>query len=350
MVEKSAKKITGVVSGMFAGKTSFLIDICEKGRYAGETSVVFRPALDDGRFGGNRVTHDLKELDTVVFKNSWEIPEYLERYKRDNGRYPDNIVVLEAQFTDSGLISVLKSTAHNMGIMTWYDALNMTSEGDGFPFVLDDEPKKEIGELMQISDDIISPKAVCLEAARRGETKTEATRTQWKFWIYGPKTDALDVGGKEKYEARSIKHWQTRPYEGLYKNVIENADLEGKIRGYLLESSKAPSALVTLFENDGEIYARFASLRDMHLTHEGYDIMQSRSAFIAENDMRYLKKDQYSFLIDEDTRITGSNDKIFEGIDESMRDINNNSSNISEKEKDYIKEEMERSYEPLRER
>jgi thymidine kinase len=348
MVENNSgqAQIIGVLGCMFAGKTSTLLDIREKKRYAGLTDIVFRAKPDASRFGATDiVTHSGKGVESTIFKNSAEIPDHIESYKKTHGYYPDGVFIIEAPFTDSGLVEVVSDLALLKNIPVFYDGLNMTSEGEGFPFILDNPTnQRRIGDLMQISDKTIPASAVCVEASRRGENQTEATRTQWKYWIYGPKTAALNVGGKEKYEARSVKHWQPHPYDTLYESVQENANLEGLVEGYVLDVSRAPASLVTVFRNGTGVYARFAALRDMKLSSEGYQQLRSEHRFIPTASPKQLYANEHSFLLQDNNIVTGTNAQIQEILDNYMQ---HEVPKLDNKEQQYITEEVERSYSML---
>ncbi|MFW6230808.1 MAG: hypothetical protein ACOC32_02170 [Nanoarchaeota archaeon] len=339
-------EIVGILSCMFAGKTSLLLDIREKNEFAGKTDIVFRAQPDATRFGASDiVTHSGKEVNSTIFKQSKEICEHVESYRAENGYYPDSIFIIEAPFTDSGLVDVAKNLAHEKGINVYYDGLNMTSEGEGFPFILDDpSDQKSIGALMEISNYTHSPAAVCVEASRRGATQEDAYMTQWKFWIYGPKTAALNVGGKEKYEARSVKHWQPRPYDRYYSEVNEHADLEGLIEGYVLDVSRPPASLVTVFRNEDGVYARFGAQRDMKLTKEGYRALRDMHHFIPANRPKQLKQGAYSFMLHEGNILTGQAEYINDAIDDYL---SNDVNQLDKKEQQYVRGEIERSYRPL---
>lgn len=336
-------KIIGIVAGMFAGKTSELLDIRTKRRYAGLTDIVFRAKPDAERFGDRQVvTHSGRNVESIVFKNSHEIMDHVESFKKTNGYYPDTAYIIEAPFTDSGLIEIVNDLALTKGIGIVYDTLNMTSEGDGFPFILDEADKQRtIGDLIQISDEIIPVAAVCVEASRRGEDQTEASRTQFKHWIYGPKTDALNVGGKEKYEARSVKHWHPSPYEGMFEQVLESAKLEGLIEGYVLDVSRTPASLLTIYRNDEGIYARFAAKRDMEFTREGYQRIRNEHSFIPVSRPTQLLADQHSFMLTDSQIVVGNDCKIRSRLDSYLKE---EVPKLDRKDQQYITEEVQRSY------
>lgn len=344
---KKQSEIVGVVSCMFAGKTSYLIKFWKDVEYAGKSSMVFRAEPDATRFGASDVvTHSGEKIPSTIFKYSSEILENIDLFVRENNHYPDSVFIIEAPFTDSGLVNVVNEVALNMGINVFYDGLNMTSEGDAFPFILDPaENQKTIGALIECSDRIYSPTAVCIEASRRNEPKTDATRTQWKHWIYGPKTKALDVGGKEKYEARSVRHWQSRCYDDLFSEVIENADLGGIIEGYVLDVSRTPASLLTVFKHGEKHYSRFASLRDMVLTNEGYQKMKNASNFIPERSGATLKPNHVSFMFEKDRIVTDRLDHVLDSLDEYAR---GSLDTLDKNEREYVIKEIERSYLPLR--
>ncbi|MFW5852511.1 MAG: hypothetical protein ACOCUR_00615, partial [Nanoarchaeota archaeon] len=169
--------------------------------------------------------------------------------------------------------------------------------------------------------------------------------TQWKFWIYGPKTEALDVGGKEKYEARSVKHWRPHPYDGFFSEVRENSDLDGIIEGYVLDVSRPPASLLTIFRNGDDLYSRFFSSRDMKLTDKGYSGLVAGANFIPENRKLALEPNMVSFMLDSNNIITGTLNYVLDSLEEY---VNSNVKSLNKKDSLYVTKEIERSYMPLR--
>lgn len=169
---------------MFSGKTSRLIELLERERFAGRKVILFKPEVDR-RYGEDKVkTHKGIELDATVVKIDKGGVKALYKSALDYGV----IGVDEAQFwnENSGLEEVLNDLASKKK-MVYVSTLNKDYRGS--PFGVSER-------LLTYADEIYSLTAVCTKC---GEDAVFSQRMIDGIPESGPR---IVVGGKEAYQPR----------------------------------------------------------------------------------------------------------------------------------------------------
>ena len=175
-----------VVTGpMFSGKTSELIRLLERERFAGRKAVMFKPDIDNRYHERNVVTHKGDSHEAMPVSAGAEGAEQIGRL----GKEFDAIGIDEAQFFEDGkaLIRVADSLA-DMGKTIYLSLLNRSHTG---------EPFRDAPEMMARADYVYSLTAICRQCGK------EATFTQ-RISESGKETfgELIQVGGKNSYEPR----------------------------------------------------------------------------------------------------------------------------------------------------
>jgi len=177
-------KLVVITGPMFSGKTSRLIELLERERFAGRKVVLFKPEIDK-RYGEATVkTHKGIELDATVVRTNAAGVKALEKAASDY-----NVIgVDEAQFWDenSGLEEVLDKIASSKRIV-YVSTLNKDYKGR--PFGISES-------LLAYADEIHSLTAVCTKC---GEEAVFSQRMIDGVEESGPR---IVIGGKEAYQPR----------------------------------------------------------------------------------------------------------------------------------------------------
>ncbi len=177
-------KLVVITGPMFSGKTSRLIELLERERFAGRSVVLYKPNIDD-RYGKAKVTtHRGIDFDAKIVgtdKNS--VNEISEKVKEFNV-----VGIDEAQFwdEDSMLPEALNSIADSKKIV-YVSTLNKDYRGE--PFVISEK-------LLALADEIYSLTAVCTKC---GENAVFSQRIRDGASESGPR---IVIGGKEAYQPR----------------------------------------------------------------------------------------------------------------------------------------------------
>lgn len=323
-------EITGFFGSMFSKKTTSQTSMIDDNDVVFKDTLVFQSYLDSGRFGSTDiVTHSGASLDNLIpIRHSWEILRNVYKYAEHHGYLPDAVSTIEAPFFDPLLPKVYQILAKELGVASSWDGLLETSEGEPFFYIQANPDRKEnIYSLLKVTDRKVQKEAFCMEEARRGNEVRNALKTQWKYWTFGPKEGILSVGGKDKYEARSVKHWKPQPYTDISFEMIEPIETEagltqkkgiGTILGYVHEVSRFPDSVMTLYDgDDGFIYGRYASLRDMKLDEENFQKLISRedAVFVPEENDCTLCSNEYTYALPDGSYITGPHEHIVQKID-----------------------------------
>ncbi len=172
-----------VISGvMFSGKSEEMLRRIRRALIAKKKVQVFKSHLDD-RYGGvfRISSHDGSELRAIPVNTSFQVASRIE----------DDVEVVavdEAQFLDSGIVSVVNAVA-DRGIRVIVAGTDMDFRG---------EPFGPIPHLLAIAERIDKLHAICVKC---GDLATRNQRL-----IDGKPAPAegptIQVGGSESYEAR----------------------------------------------------------------------------------------------------------------------------------------------------
>ncbi|MFW6006079.1 MAG: thymidine kinase [Candidatus Bipolaricaulota bacterium] len=185
-----------VITGcMFSGKSEELIRRVDRANIAGQTTLLFKPRLDD-RYSKNAVvTHYGREFEAKLLKTGEESVSTLDEAAGSEELEDSDIVAFdEGNFFSKDLSSlVLELVSRDKRVIV--AGLDLTFAGDPF---------HPMPRLMAEADRLDKLHAVCTEC---GEA---ATRTQ--RLIDGDPAPADDqvikVGGKGDYEARCRDCWE----------------------------------------------------------------------------------------------------------------------------------------------
>ena len=182
-----------VITGpMFSGKTSRLIELLERERFAGRKVILFKPEIDT-RSGESKVrTHKGAELDATVVRTGKAGVKAIFDVSSDY-----NVIGIdEAQFwdDDSGLEETLNKLA-SMKKIVYVSTLN--KDYRGIPFNISEK-------LLAYADYIYSLTAVCTKC---GEEAVFSQRMIDGTSKSGPR---IVIGGKEAYQPRCRNCFVTR--------------------------------------------------------------------------------------------------------------------------------------------
>lgn len=172
---------------MFAGKTEELIRRLGRLRYAKQTYVVFKPAIDSRYSDTEIVSHNGVSIAANVVSSVEQIQAALK-----NKLTPNVIAIDEAQFFEPELVALVRQFVSE-GYRVIAVGLDTDFRGDPFP---------NIADLLALADEDIHLNAICTICGKPG------TRTQ--RLVDGKPAKASDplivVGAADKYEARCRQH------------------------------------------------------------------------------------------------------------------------------------------------
>jgi len=195
-------RIEVICGPMFAGKTSELLNKLKilKHSPVNNKYLLFKPKVDDRFSKTDVVSHDQESLEAHIVETPAEIYRIVEQNPEINV-----IGIDEAQFLDErtgGMTTIqLCQKLKLKGKRVILSCLDMTFQGDPFSFT---------GSLLAIADEILKAKAICVICGR------PATMSYKK----GLNDEVVDVGAKNKYEARCYTHWK----EGEEEKKVKEKD------------------------------------------------------------------------------------------------------------------------------
>lgn len=165
--------ITLILGPMFSGKTTSLLDICERNIIAGKKCIIIKHKIDNRHIGcvetHSGIIYKYKILETAELKN---INDIVQDY--------DVIGIDEIQFfNDAPHYCDLWA---NNGKYVVCSGLNGTYERKEF---------KVISELIPLSENIIHKTAVCRETGNNASFSYKMSNN----------TNIIEIGGNDKYEA-----------------------------------------------------------------------------------------------------------------------------------------------------
>ncbi len=182
-----------VITGpMFSGKSEELIRSLKRVQIAGNTFLLFKPALDNRYDVSHVVSHDMRKLEAHVTGTDEDSLIELEKIIDESPEFIDVIAFDEANFFDSYIVKLANKWV-KQGRRVIAAGLDLTFRG---------EPFGPVPQLMALADYVDKLKAICMKCK-----VAEGTITQ--RLVNGRPAKASDptimVGASEKYEARCRK-------------------------------------------------------------------------------------------------------------------------------------------------
>jgi thymidine kinase len=162
--------ITLIMGSMYSGKTTEMLRVLERGRWAGKKIVLLRPKKDTRPF----LSHSVKDI-------SW-LKELFVDLKAFEANEYDIVGIDEAQFAHGLKDFCLKYSSKKCKIVL--SALHATSECEMFDPII---------EIIPYCEEIIKLNAVC--------TGCGSEQGNYTFFKGGAKSEKVVVGGTDKYTA-----------------------------------------------------------------------------------------------------------------------------------------------------
>jgi thymidine kinase len=187
-------RIDIICGPMFSGKTSELLRRLERLDYANRKYLLIKPKFDNRYADDAVVSHSKKSNKSVSIEKAREV---LDLVKKN----PDIkiIAIDEAQFFDKNDENNLFQVCRELKRKEYSVIINgLDMDSDGKPFGL-------MPELMAIADSIQKIKAVCMFPGC-GEDAEMSLKLNGNL-SDGQSDNIVELGEKDKYEARCFKHW-----------------------------------------------------------------------------------------------------------------------------------------------
>jgi thymidine kinase len=179
--------LTVITGCMFAGKSSRLISLCTSHVIAGDSVVVFKPAIDNRYDTKFVVSHNLDKFACTPIGIDLSY-----RVITENIQGKDVVCFDEAQFFQPNqfmeVLDILFAAKHVKRII----CAGLASDANGMCF-------GAMPELLAMADEIISLRAVCSKCKKIDA----ASKTYCKKKL----ESQISVGGSEMYEARCRRCW-----------------------------------------------------------------------------------------------------------------------------------------------
>ncbi len=175
-IEPHIKKgwIEVICGSMFSGKTEELIRRLRRAKFANQSILIFKPAIDTRYDKTNIVSHDATSIPSIPIQHSSQILE--------NAIGKDVVGIDEAQFFDDQLPEVCQQLALN-GCRVIVAGLDMDFQG---------KPFGGIPHLLAVAEYITKLHAICMKCGHLATHSFRKTTNQAK----------IALGEKEIYEAR----------------------------------------------------------------------------------------------------------------------------------------------------
>ncbi|MGC8651024.1 MAG: thymidine kinase [Minisyncoccia bacterium] len=191
MNEKAVGRLEVITGCMFSGKSEELIRRLRRAQIAKQTTLVFKPKIDNRYSNIEVVSHSGVKIDAIPVKDSNVILEYVARYP--------NVQIIgidEGQFFEPNIVFLVRELLEqNKRIMV--AGLDMDFRG---------EPFGAMPILMAMADEVLKLHAICTVC---GE---DAMMTQRIINGRPARYDEqiILIGASETYEARCRKHHEIR--------------------------------------------------------------------------------------------------------------------------------------------
>lgn len=173
---------------MFSGKTEELIRRLNRLKYARQTFLAFKPALDNRYSETEIVSHNNISIKAFVVSEPREIFNIIEKHGSDI----DVVAIDEAQFFDHSLVRTAQLLVSS-GYRVIVAGLDTDFRG---------EPFGPMGSLLAVADEDIQLNAICTicgQPANRTQRLIDGKPARWNDPI-------ILIGAKDRYEARCRKH------------------------------------------------------------------------------------------------------------------------------------------------
>jgi len=177
---------------MFAGKTEELIRRIKRLKFARQTYLAFKPALDNRYSETEIASHNGETITAHVVSSAKEILAHL----RNHAGGVDVVAIDEAQFFGRELVKVIQ-TLIGEGYRVIVAGLDTDFRG---------EPFGPMGDLLAIADEDIHLKAICTVCGRPANMTQRLIDGEPANWD----DPVILVGHKDHYEARCREHHVVR--------------------------------------------------------------------------------------------------------------------------------------------
>ncbi len=191
-------EIISIVGTMFSGKSTELIRRLNRLKVSGYEVQLYKPKIDDRYSKENVSSHDKLQFPATIIEGYEDLKKHYDPNKKVLG-------IDEIQFLESDVLSLLKQHVLNSGIVI-VSGLLKDFKDDFFKFK---DGKKDMSELLRISDEIVYLKAICTYETENGICGREATRVQ-RFVdgkVASKDSPLIVVGSTESYAPRCRKHY-----------------------------------------------------------------------------------------------------------------------------------------------
>lgn len=184
--------LTVITGPMFAGKTTYLINLLIANTKVGRTVMAFKPAKDT-RYAEQFIqSHNAAKFQSTAIQSPLEVFQQMAAFEQVAGKsfYPSILGFDEAQFFEP---MHMQKTVEDLlvgGFSVLVAGLAQNSFG---------EPFGAMGSLMAMADEVVHLPAVCALCK-----KSKATRT----YRWNSSKDRVLVGGADDYEPRCYSCWR----------------------------------------------------------------------------------------------------------------------------------------------
>ena len=175
---------------MFSGKTTELLRLLSRAKYAGVKSLLFKPSIDSRFSTTSVVSHSDESEIAIVVDSALDI---LNTYTNDNSI--KMIAIDEAQFFSKdekyNLIYVINKLKI-AGVRVIVNGLDLDYRGNPFGVMPD---------LLALANTVLKLTAICKVCGHDAEMTYKLSKNS---------VDSnIEVGSSDKYEARCFNHWSS---------------------------------------------------------------------------------------------------------------------------------------------
>jgi thymidine kinase len=174
---------------MFSGKTEELIKRINRTVYAKQTSMVFKPEMDNRYSDKDICSHNGTAIRSTTVKSAKEIEVAIQNYQATNeGNLPEVIAIEEIQFFDEDIVQLVYDLKC-YGVRVVAAGLDMNWSG---------APWAITSTLLALADSIDKQKAVCVICGQDASHSYLKNKTG----------EMVQVGSTDLYEARCFNDWK----------------------------------------------------------------------------------------------------------------------------------------------